>query len=549
MIKNFSITLIQCPGWGREAPPAGIALLAGNLRSKGYKVHLFDLNNELYHIVSENYKKFWNAAEHRLWRSANSMKEMMELYDAEIEAEIKKILEKGGQLVGFSVHETSLQFTLEVAKRIKRHSPDTLIVLGGPETADYPGGGLKLLENPAIDAIVLREGDETLPQMCADLKEKGHFSKIPGLVFKKDGEIVHGGERELIKSLDALPFPDYSDFDLTRYEHPGRLDIVSSRGCPYRCYFCVKNIFFQRFRFRSGESLFKEVKHHLSKSPNAGIFHFADSLLNGVPKEIEKFSELLLKNNIQINWRGEASIRKEMTADLLRKMAKAGCKLLFWGMESGSNKILKSMNKTYFTKELAAQVLKDSHEAGIKVIANFMFGYPTETEEDFQETLDFIRQNHEWIDDVNPSQGFTVIPEGSYLYEHAEEFGIDVKDGLHGLYWSTKDGKNTYPERLDHYERFCKLTWELGLGPPHAVVQENKWKSLAEYYRYKKNYQQAVDCYFKDLLKRGYSPESVKNFFECQVLAEGKEENHPLPYQGLKKLISLYDAIKPKQSK
>ena len=182
MTEDFSITLIQCPCWGRESPPLAIALLTGNLRNRGYRVHLFDLNNEFYHIVSERHKKLWRQEEETFWGSPESAKELIEYYNVEIQVEVKKILEKDSQLVGFSVNYSSLNFTLEIARRIKNNSPDTLIVLGGPGTVEY-FGGLRLLENSSIDAIVLREGDETLLQMCVDLKEKGCFAKIPGLVF------------------------------------------------------------------------------------------------------------------------------------------------------------------------------------------------------------------------------------------------------------------------------------------------------------------------------------------------------------------------------
>ena len=538
MAKKLSITLIQCPCWAREAPPLAIALLSGNLRNKGYEVHLFDLNNDFYHMVSEKHKSLWHQKEEMFWRAPESVKELIEYYDAEIQNEVKKILDKDSQLIGFSVNSSALNFTLEIVKRVKNNSPNTIIVFGGPATVEY-FGGLGLLENPNIDAIVLREGDETLLQMCADLKEKGYFTKIPGLVFKKEGGIINGGLREPIKSLDALPFPDYSDFDLTTYANPNRLNIFATRGCIRKCYFCTEQAYFQSFRFRSGESLFEEVKHHLSIFPNVIFFYFSESALNGAPVAIRRFSELLIENDIQITWEGHAIISEAMTSDLLRLMKKAGCRLLAYGVESGSNKVLKSMNKG-ITRELAAQVLKNTHEAGIHTHANFMFGYPNETEKDFQMTIEFIHQNHKWIDSIHPSHATGIVP-GGYLYENAEKFGVKGSK-KNGLFWSSQKGENTYPIRFDRYERFCKLCIELGITEG-AIEKEkvDKWKLLGEYYYYKKNWEKAIDCYFKDLFKNGYSPESVKNFFNCYALSKGKEIISSFPKEGIKKLISLYN--------
>ena len=538
MRENFSITLIQCPCWGRETPPLALALLAGNLRSKGYEVYLFDLNNWFYHVISENYKQFWHQEEYKFWQSPETMKEMLEYYDVEIEAETNKVLEKGSQLIGFSVETSSLHFTLEITKRIKNKSPNTLIAVGGPETGES-FTGLRFIDNPNIDAVVLGEGDETLPRMCADLKEKGYFTKIPGLVFKKDGGIINGGLREPIKSLEAIPLPDYSDFDLSKYANPNRLDIFGSRGCINKCHFCYEWKYFHRLRFRSGENLFEEVKHHLSTFPNVNYFNMNDSALNISPRAIRRFSELLLENNVRIIWGGWAIIRECMTPDLLKLMARAGCDYLFYGVESGSNRVLKSMNKKS-TRELAAQILGDTHKAGINTTALFMVGYPTETEEDFQMTLDFIRQNHKWITSVCPSQAFTAIMPNTYLYENPKEFGVENVD--HSLFWTSQNGKNTYPIRFDRYERLCKLCIELGLlGPGVVEERADKWKLFGEYYQYIRDYQGAMNCYFKDLLKHGYSPESVRGFFECYDLSQGKKETYQLPYQGINKLISLYN--------
>ncbi|RJQ47244.1 MAG: radical SAM protein [Nitrospiraceae bacterium] len=537
MLKEFSITLVQCPCWGRETPPLAISLLAGNLRNKGFSVNLFDFNNELFHKVSDDIKRQWSQEAYTFWSSETSVKGLMEEYSEEVDDEVRRIIETGSQLVGFTVYFTTKNYTLEIIKRLKVRSPDTTVILGGPSTAEY-AGGLELLKNPCVDAIVLREGDETLPELCTAYKEKGRFVSIPGLVFKEGEEIIHGGIRNPVPSLDALPFPDYSGFDLAQYASPERLDIFSSRSCVNRCYFCDERKYFERFRVRSGKRIFEEVQHNLTLFPHLKFFNFSDSVLNGSLKTLREFSELLLQNNVRIAWGGQAIVRKDMSPELLSLMAKAGCTYLSYGIESGSDAVRKSMNKGRFTTEAAAQVLRDTHNAGIKAYANFMFGYPTETEEDFLMTLDFIRQNHAWIDGVSPSQSFIVIVPNTYLYENPDEFGVETH--MHHLFWQTANGENTYPARFERYERFCRLCIELGLGGVGVTEEKiDKWKLLGAYYRHKKAYDTALECYKKDIVKHGYSAESVKFFLECSRQGEGIDLSDP--YRGLDKLIFYYE--------
>ena len=529
MTQHFSITLVQCPLWSRETPPLAMSLLAGNLRTKGFNVHLFDLNNEFHHKVSAKQKRLWYEEMGLFWLSEISVKKLMEEYDDEIEKQIEQIIKIDSQIVGFTCYDCTLLFSLEIAKRLKAHSPDTLIVLGGRSTTMNDGAkGLDLLKNSNVDAVVFGEGDETLPEMCTILKEKGHFEKIPGLAFKEDGQIIQGEIRNPIGSMDVIPFPDYGDFDLTRYNNSECLDMFSCRGCINTCHFCNDQSFFKRFRSRSGKSLLTEVKYHMTQHPNVKFFNFSDSALNGSLKTVYEFSELLLENNIKIMWGGFAIVRKEMTPEALNLMAKAGCVFLTYGIESGSEKVRKHMNKIRFTNELATKVLKDTHNAGIKAFVDFMFGYPTETEEDFQMSLDFLLHNHKWIDNAFPSYALTAIIPDTYLYNNPEEFGME-ESNKHIIFWETKDGKNTFMTRMNWYIRFCKLCMDLGLDVTDPEKKEDKWKVMGSYYSFKRDFDKVHECYRKDLHQYGKSKESDVFFLESCL--NGEELNSSNSYK------------------
>jgi radical SAM superfamily enzyme YgiQ (UPF0313 family) len=519
--QPLKIALVMSPCWGRESPPLSIALLGSNLRRKGFDVKLFDLSNHFYHKVPTEQKKLWGQEHYSYWSSRELLRRFFSDYDQEIETIVNTILNTGAKVIGFSLYFTTLYFSLELARRIKLASPESLIIMGGPQTSLY-SSGMVIIEDPNVDAIVLHEGDETLPLMLHDFQERGELLKIPGLIFKKNGVIVDGGMREPIPDLDSIYFPDYDDFELVTYADPRRLDIFSSRSCINLCHYCNERNYFSKYRFRSGRNIFQEVKYQLERFPQVAFFNFSDSVLNGAMEAVDEFCHLLIDNNIKIKWGGQAVIRKEMTLDRLKFMRKAGCSYLSFGVESGSDSVLKSMNKTRFDAKLASEVLKATHLSGINTYANFMFGYPTETDHDFQKTIDFIQQNRRWLDGVSPSQSFTVIVKNTYLYDHADKFGVESCP--HHLYWKTADGKNTYPIRFERYERFCRFCLDLGLSGVGLVREKiDKWQLLGEYYfEHEKDYHKALDCYQNDLKKNKNSQSSRDRISECcKILGRG----------------------------
>ena len=477
--------------------------------------------------------------QYSFWSAESSVSQFIAHHENAVQAAARTILDTGSRIIGFSAIFTTLHFSLELARRIKLLCPEAMIIMGGPHASPFYCGK-HIIDNHNVDAVVLHEGDETLPQMLGDFDSTGRFSPIPGLVYKDNGAVIDGGMREPIKSLNDLAFADYSDFDLATYSNPHRLDISSSRSCVNKCHYCDERNYFQRYRFRSGKSLFDEIVFQLAKHSSVEFFNFSDSVLNGSIDAIRDFSELLLAHKVRIKWGGQAVIRKEMTSDLLRLMHEAGCSYLGYGVESGSNRVLTSMNKRLFTVELASEVLKRTHDAKINTYANIMFGYPTETDADFLDTLSFIKRNKDWIDGVSPSQSFTIIVKNTYLHDHCTEFGVEPNP--HHLYWKTADGTNTYPVRFARYELFCKLCIDLGLAGV-GVSQEkiDKWRLLGGYYEWVQDYSDAFDCYKTDLLQNGYSPDALERYIACSRSANRYDEGQ--------RLISVFDLDKERVKK
>ncbi len=513
----MKIALIQCPGWGRDCPPYTVALLSAWLRRQGHKVFGFDLNNALYCSGPDKYKKMWDDKDlYSFWNNESLISQFIRDNERMIKFQVNSILETQAKIVGFTVHFSSLLVSLEVAKRIKNLDKDRIIILGGPDCYRELRGQ-EIIKKDAVDMVVVGEGDMVLLELAEMIEKNKNVDFCPGTLIKKDGQVIDCGEREVLKDLDLVPFADYSDFrrDILSgyYRQPERLEIFDSRGCITRCHFCSEWQFWKIYRTMSGERMFEEIAYQVRRFPGVDYFYFIGSLLNGNAKALSRLCDLLIRNDLKIRWAGQAIIRPEMTKELLEKMAKAGCEWLGYGIESASQKVVDSMNKHFLISD-AERVLKDSHQAGINIQANFMFGIPTETEDDFKETLEFLKRNRENIDSVLASQSFCVIDKGTYLHNHAQELGI--KNADHHLYWETNG--NNYAVRFGRYEEFCKLALSLGLPETSGVLRTkpDKWVLLGDYYLFKEDYSQAMECFKKSLELESCNDATLEKIKRCQ---------------------------------
>jgi len=516
----MKIALVQCPGWGRDCPPYTMALLSSILRENDHKVFNFDLNNILYCSSSAEYKRFWDDKDlYYFWSDNDLINKFLEDNKRMIEFQVNKILYTDARLIGFTVHFTSLLVSLKVTKMIKKEDPSRFIVFGGPECSLKQKASM-IIKKGAVDAVSVGEGDLLIQDLAKRLEAQGELDFCKGLMLRKNGQIIDCGKSDIIKNIDNLPMPDYSDFkkeiSSSLYREPERLEILDSRGCLVQCHFCSEWQFWRTFRSMSGDRIYQEVIYQLKQFPGVNYFYFIGSLLNGNIKALNKFCDLVIENNLKIRWAGQAIVRPEMSKEFLDKMRRAGCVWLGYGIESGSQKIVESMNKR-FSLKIAEEVLENTHRAGIQVQVNFMFGIPGENKEDFQKTLSFLEENRESIDSVLASQSFCVIDKGTYLYEHSKDFGISDRD--HHLYWRSDNGEeNTYPERFRRYEEFCKLALSLDLPETSGVLREkpDKWVLLGDYYMYKEDYPKAIEYFQKAQESESYKESALNKIKICK---------------------------------
>ncbi|MDD5165962.1 MAG: radical SAM protein [Candidatus Omnitrophica bacterium] len=541
----MKIAFVQAPAWGRDCPPYTMCLLAALIRQKGHQAYLFDLNNTLYHTSSRSLKNNWDNKDcYSFWEDRGSVCAFLQENKRAIDFYVDKILKTDSRIIGFTVHFSSVWASLEIARLIKERDKNRIIVFGGPDCSRQQKGDY-LIQQDCVDVVVHGEGETPLCEIIDNLDGIKGLNSLKGCLLLRDGRICDGGYVAGPQDLDSLPLPDYSDFKdeikLRMYREPNRLDIFDSRGCITHCHFCSEWQFWGKFRSKSGQGIYREIVQHMQDFPQVKYFYFIGSLVNGNIEALEGFCDLVIANNLKIEWAGQAIIRPEMSEGLLRKMKRSGCAWLSYGIESGSQKVLDKMNK-HFSLEIASRVLADTKKAGIATQANFMFGLPTETLDDFKQTLEFLKDNRKYMDTILASQSFCVIDKGTYLYNHPEEFGIKNKE--HHLYWESNNGENSYPERLRRYEEFCRLALSLGVPETSGVLRNkpNKQQLLDDYLRYVNDKESKLNS--------GYEEPADYSLIESAQLSEILQYYAKINYKGvdLTKIFSDFDFNEKQQS-
>ena len=343
-------------------PPLGTLYAASWLRQHGYEVALFDA------MLAESEAEWEVALDEHKPRYAI-------LYEDNFNYLSKMCL--------LRMREAAFKM-IEMAK-----TRGCVVILCGADATDHYA---EYLEKGA-DYCLLGEGEETLIELMNQLSGKRETNHIIGVASRGT---VRPTRRPDITNLDKLPFPAWDLVDIGKYRSIWMkrhgyfsMNMVTTRGCPYHCNWCAKPIWGQRYNSRSPENVAAEMKW-IKENFSPDHIWFADDILGLKPKWIETFAALLVEADAIIPFKclQRADLVNENTAAAL---AKAGCKTVWVGAESGSQKILDAMDKGDTVEDIynAARLLREN---GIEVGFFLQFGYPGETWEDVQKTLTMVRE-------------------------------------------------------------------------------------------------------------------------------------------------------------
>jgi radical SAM superfamily enzyme YgiQ (UPF0313 family) len=294
--------------------------------------------------------------------------------------------------VGITSLTPMIESTLLAAHIVKETKSDTLVILGGPH-ATFMDEQI-LSNNKEVDFVVRGEGEQTILELLDTIKKSNlkDLEQVTGITFRKNNQIIHTPNRPFIQDLDKLPRPAYDQFPLKKYRLFGKsiFPIMTSRGCPYQCSYCVSSrISGIQFRARNPNSVVDELEW-LRDEYGADAYSFYDDAFTLDIERAKRICEEIKRRKITIPWDCQTRV-DHVTKKLLAKMREANCQLISFGVESGCQKILNSVSKQT-TIEQNKKAVKWAKEAGLPVSISVIIGYPGETEETLKETLDFIRK-------------------------------------------------------------------------------------------------------------------------------------------------------------
>ena len=286
-------------------------------------------------------------------------------------------------VIGISITTVLSANGFRIARYLKKEYPSTLVIMGGTHATMLPEDCLEV-----CDVVVRGEGEITLSEIMSG----NDIRRINGVSYKVGERIVHNPKREFISNLDSLPFPKYELSELKKYASYPEVGVMSSRGCPFNCTFCYSSCMWERkLRVRTPENIVDEIEYLRNEYGAKGIF-FHDDTLNIPPERGIKICDEIVKRRLNKDMFFDCQLRVNrqfVSEELFRRLKQANFRKVFFGVESGSPKVLKALNKGITVSEVKRAV-RISQVAGLETYGFFMVGNWNEGWLDVLETWKLI---------------------------------------------------------------------------------------------------------------------------------------------------------------
>ncbi|MFN7976344.1 MAG: radical SAM protein [Acidobacteriota bacterium] len=377
-------------------PPINIMMLAAVLRNNGFEVQIYDAENR----------------------------------PLEADDLARRAVDWGARYVGLSTVTPTIHKASEVARAVKALDPTVVTIAGGVHASAVPDETMAVM--PEFDVMVRGEGEETLLELLSVMEGNAGadsttgLEKVDGISFRRGGEVIKNRRRAGIEDLDKIPYPAWDMLDgMPHYYRPAAVAyrqlpstiLITSRGCPAHCVFCgSRNVYGTTARCHSPEYVLGMID---TLQDRYGVKDFAiyDDTFLTYPERVHRICDALIASGKNITWSAYSRV-DTIYPDLVLKMKAAGCWLINFGVESGSQRILDLIRKEV-TLEQIHRALQTTRDAGIRCRGFFMVGHPGETEETMKETVGFL--NRLPLDDFHVTF-FTPLP-GSPSWKMAPQYG------------------------------------------------------------------------------------------------------------------------------
>ncbi|MFL0250543.1 B12-binding domain-containing radical SAM protein [Clostridium neuense] len=373
---------------GENSVPLGILSLATVMSKVGHEIKVFDFD-----YYADINKEKTNSVE--------QLKQFAYL-----------IMKFNPRVICFYTMCNSYHKTLLLAKCIKDISSDTKVILGGPQATLTAKETLKSFEY--VDAIGIGEGENNIDKIVNAVINNS-YDEVKGIAYRKDG-LICINNNELIENLDELPMIDYSFVNIKNINH---MPLDVGRGCPYSCVYCSSKTFWKRkFRIKSNERIIFEIKNIMQKY-GINKFDFVHDLFTANRNKLIQFCNYLINEELNINWSCSARL-DTLDEEVITIMKKAGCSAIYLGIESGSQKIQKEINKNLDLTKMW-YIMKIIKSNNIKTTLSFIYGFPQETLDDIRETMEMIRIATENELGIIQLHKLSILPETELFYLYKDK--------------------------------------------------------------------------------------------------------------------------------
>lgn len=376
--------------------PLGVLTLAAGLEQQGKKCSVVDLN-----------RAFLDAT-----RTATPRKNYVNFaadYLMSLEFDV----------LGLGTMCSSYPATLQIAAAIKARRPKTLIILGGPQASVTDMATLERFKS--IDIVVRGEADNSFPTLINALENTTDLDSVPGITFRRNAEVVRTPEAPAILSLDSLPLPAFHQ--LPNVAEIKMLPLELGRGCPFSCTFCSTNDFFRRrFRLKRPESVLAQMRA-LEKLYGVRDFILVHDMFTVDRKRVVEFCQAMIDASTGYEW--SCSARTDsVDEELLALMVKAGCGGLFFGVETGSTRMQRLIEKDLDMAQ-AMSIVATANTNKIYTTVSTIIGFPEEEIDDVEATMNFLADVSR-LDYINPQVGILAILAATPLYlKHRGDLRFD----------------------------------------------------------------------------------------------------------------------------
>jgi radical SAM superfamily enzyme YgiQ (UPF0313 family) len=374
-------------------------------------------------------------------------------------------------VLGLSVLVSSSLTAPRIAEEAKKANPGIVVVFGNHH-ATFNAERI-LRKYPFVDVVVRGEGEQTCLELVTRLKEKRSLKDVLGVTFRHNNHIVSNPDRPLIKDVDSLPFPERSLLDNEYHNTTVGINVapkkfasfLSSRGCAFKCRFCCcSSIAHGVWRARSVENVLEEL--HLLASEGYRQIMFVDDNFTLNRKRAVELCRRMRKEKIDVEWICEGRV-DQSSYDMFREMVKAGCRMMYFGIESGTQKVLDYYNK-WTTPQQSMEAVKKARKAGMDlIVGSFIIGAPNETKADIQKTLNFVKGLNLDIPQINVLGAFP----GDNIWQEFKEKGLIDED----KYWERGVGvSDVYPNAvsLDEMREMVRDFYKGFLWSPKYVMRQ-----------------------------------------------------------------------------